>query len=111
MSYTKGTEGALSSTDSATPNGLVRGARHYRGAREAPRDFGLLSGNVVGAHVLLMTALDIRDRLLQRHPVTRDPRAHVPTDREAMAELVNVTHQELMKVLAEISDHIQNIAN
>lgn len=85
---------------------LVRGSSHYRAAREAPRDFGLLSGNVIGAHVLLMTALNIRDRQLGRNPTKRDTGAYVPTDREAMAELVNVTHQELMKVLAEISDNI-----
>lgn len=111
MSYTKGAEGALTSEDSASPGQLVSRSRHYRAAREAPRDFGLLAGNVVGAHTLLMTALDIRDRLLQSRPMTREAGTYVPTDREAMAELVNVTHQELMKVLAEISDRIQNIAN
>lgn len=112
MSYTKGSEsaGAITTEDSAgatpTRGELVAGARHYRGAREAPRDFGLMSGNVTGAHVLLMTALDIRDRLMRNQPTKRELGTYVPTDREAMAELVNVTHQEIMKVLTEVSDFI-----
>lgn len=108
MSYTKGSDGALSPEDGATPGVLVPNSRHYRGAREAPRDFGLMSGNVTGAYVLLIQAMDIRDRLLGRNPTKRETGTQVPTDREAMAEMVGVIHVELMKVLAEISEAINN---
>lgn len=98
----------LSSSDSARPGELVRGSRHFSAAREAPRDFGLLSGNVTGAHALLLTALELRDRVLGLQPVKREMGSYVPTDREAMAEMVTVTQQEIMKALVEISDYITN---
>lgn len=101
-------QGGPASTDSASPGELVRGSRHYRGAREAPRDFGLMSGNVTGAHVLLITAQQIRDALLKRQPRKYEPSVYVPTNIEAMAEVVNLTHQALMEVLAEVSEFISN---
>lgn len=109
MSYTRDTQGAISSSDSASPGELVRGSRHFRPGREAPRDFGLMSGNVTGAYALLMQAQNLRDQVLGRKPVRRELQAnYVPTNIEAMAELVSITHLALMETLTEIEYHITN---